>query len=458
MRAVARPVDSQGVTGALIGTVQDQHGGVIAGAQVRISSTALIGSPESQTTNEKGQLRFVSLPPGVYVLDIEFQGFASWHEEDLYVRAGGTIERTVRLALSGLAQSVIVEGAGSRIEARNPGFATRFGREDLDAIPTRRVSMFDFVRAAPGLSPTSPTERHDDNGLGVWLRDERESVSLRRHELTPVRATVSRGRNPASISSRKCTCSRSGRPPNSAMSRAPSSTSSRKQGSARFLFDASYYGQTAGLTGQPVVLPLPMPSTGRTGYERVRYRDLTTSVGGPVVRDHLWFFAGHQYLRDYDSQPGTDSALPRIYAQNKSFAKLTWKLAPGLQLVQSVHHEYLGQPRQPTRVTPLEATAADARLGAGHHLRASVAHVVAQHRVGGARRTFVYSQEGEPSSGSLTTPSRFDRVTGVTSDAPSQFGNLTIRRTSIKAIINHYRPGFLGADHQWKTGVQIERG
>ena len=45
---------------------------------------------------------------------------------------------------------------GSRIDARDPGFGTRFGPEDLKAIPTRRASMFDFIRAAPGMSPTSP--------------------------------------------------------------------------------------------------------------------------------------------------------------------------------------------------------------------------------------------------------------------------------------------------------------
>ena len=40
---------------------------------------------------------------------------------------------------------------------RNPGVATRFGPEDLAAIPTRRSGVFDLVRAAPGISPTSPS-------------------------------------------------------------------------------------------------------------------------------------------------------------------------------------------------------------------------------------------------------------------------------------------------------------
>jgi outer membrane receptor protein involved in Fe transport len=71
---------------------------------------------------------------------------------------------------------------------------------------------------------------------------------------------------------------------------------------------------------------------------------------------------------------------------------------------------------------------------------------------------FVYSQENPPSTGDVTTPSRFDRVTGVTSGAPPQFGVLTIMRTTAKATVSHYRAGLLGADHQWKMGGQIERG
>ena len=126
-------------------------------AVVRLGSPALIGGVATLTTNERGQLRFPSLPPGLYELDITMPGFAPLHEADILIGAGATIERTVVLKLAGIAESVVVEGAGSRIEARNPGFGTRFGPEDIKAIPTRRASMFDWIRAAPGISPTSPS-------------------------------------------------------------------------------------------------------------------------------------------------------------------------------------------------------------------------------------------------------------------------------------------------------------
>ena len=87
---VPRPALGQGLTGALIGTVSDDQGGVLRGAVVRVSSPALIGGPASVTTNEKGQLRFPALPPGQYVLDVELQGFASYHEVDIRIGSGST--------------------------------------------------------------------------------------------------------------------------------------------------------------------------------------------------------------------------------------------------------------------------------------------------------------------------------------------------------------------------------
>jgi len=71
---------------------------------------------------------------------------------------------------------------------------------------------------------------------------------------------------------------------------------------------------------------------------------------------------------------------------------------------------------------------------------------------------FVWEQKNLPSSGNLTTPSRFDRVSGVTTGAPPTFGGLTLIRTTAKATLNHYRPALLGADHQWRIGTQVEKG
>src|SRR5437016_4955662 len=109
---------AQGLTGALIGAVKDAQGAVIPGAMVRVSSAALIGGPATVATDERGQLRFPLLPPGTYALDIEREGFARYHEEDIHIGAGATLERTVVLELAAVRESVVVHESGSRIEAR----------------------------------------------------------------------------------------------------------------------------------------------------------------------------------------------------------------------------------------------------------------------------------------------------------------------------------------------------
>ena len=156
--AVLLPVliAAQELTGSLIGTVKDAQGGVLKDAVARVSSPALIGGPITLKTNEKGQLRFPVLPPGSYSLDVQVEGFAPYHEAAIPIGVNATIERTVTLNLAGVAESVVVQGSGSRIDARNPGFASRFSSDDLRTIPSRRTSMFDAIRAMPGISPMSP--------------------------------------------------------------------------------------------------------------------------------------------------------------------------------------------------------------------------------------------------------------------------------------------------------------
>ncbi len=76
---------AQELTGTLIGTVKDAQGGVVQGAVVTLNSPALIGGAASQTTNDNGQWRFTTLPPGPYVLDIQMRGFSGFHEESISI-------------------------------------------------------------------------------------------------------------------------------------------------------------------------------------------------------------------------------------------------------------------------------------------------------------------------------------------------------------------------------------
>ena len=455
-------INGQALTGALFVTVKDADGGVLPGAVVRISSGVLIGGPATISANEKGQVRFPTLPPGAYRLVIEMQGFAAYWEDGLPMGAGASIERTAVMKLAGVAESVVVQGAGSRIDARNSGFATHFGDDDLRAIPTRRASMFDLIRAAPGISPTSPGSGTTTSGMTTTVSAFGSGTNENQFLFDGTNFTcpcngVARA-EPGIDFIQEIHVQSVGASAEFGNVQGAVINVITRQGSDLFLSDVSYYAQSAALTSQPIVRPVSTRPGLSSGYERVRYRDLTTNVGGPIVRDRLWFFTGYQYLRDYDTQPGADPAFPRTYEQNKVFAKLTWRFTPGLQLTQSVHGERWLNPDPPSLAVPFEATlrrtASVPAMTFGDLTHTLSSNTIVEARVG----RFVFSQRNRPSTGSLVTPGRLDIGTGVSSGAPPQFGSLTIARTTTKGTVSHYQPAFLGADHQWKVGVQIEKG
>ena len=242
-----RIADAQGLTGALVGTVRDEQGAVLRGAQVRVTSPALIGGPAVTTTNEKGQLRFPILPPGEYALDIELSGFAPFHETDIGLGAGATLERTVVLTVAGIAQSVVVEGSGSRIEARSSGVETRFGSDYLRTVPSRRFSMFDSIRAAPGVSPTSPSSG-TVNTISAFGSGTNENLFLiDGTNFTCPCAGVSRA-EPSVDVIQEVQVQSVGVSAEYGNIQGTVFNVITRQGSNRLEYDASYYGQTSGLT------------------------------------------------------------------------------------------------------------------------------------------------------------------------------------------------------------------
>lgn len=447
---------AQGLTGALIGTVTDEAGGVIPGAIVRISSPALIGGKLTTKTDERGELRFPSVPPGSYTLEIVMEGFRPYRDADIRIGAGATIERTAVLEVAALADSIVVHGSGSRLDARDPGFGTRFGAGDLDAIPMRRFSYQDWVKTAPGISPTSPT------GSSVLVSALGSGVDQNQYLLdgTSITATgngVSRA-EPGVDFIQELQIQSVGASVEYGNVQGAVVNVISKSGGDRLQYEAAYYWQTGAFTSQPVRRTYDVARQLDSGYERAEYHDFTTSLGGPIVRDRLWFFSGFQHLRDSDSQPATNPDFPREYEQDKIFAKVTWRLAPGWQLTQSVHDEFWSNPETPSATKPREATqrldASVPAINFGHLVHTASPNTVWDVRVG----QFRFTQNTSPTSGDPTIPNRIDQPENIWSGGPLQIGQVRQVRTTVKATVSHYRAAWFGGDHEWRIGAQVDRG
>ena len=447
---------AQTLTGTLSGTVKDEQGGVLAGAKIRLTSPSLIGGPLETTSSDKGQWRFLVLPSGVYSLTIELAPKFKPHREDaIRIGAGMILERPIVLTLSGVVSAVTVEASPGDLKAS--GLEVRRGYDFIDSIPSRRYSMFDLFRGVPGVSPTSPSSS-SVNTLSVYGSAVNENLFLiDGTNFTCPCQGVSRA-EPSIDIIQEAQVQTTGASVEYGNAQGGVFNIVTKQGGARYEYDASYYGQPAGLTAQPIRLAAPILAGTQTGFERIRYRDFTTNLGGPAKRDRVWFFAGYQYLRDYDSQPGADPAQPRKYEQNKGFGKVTSRLTPSLQMMQSLNYESWVNPQVPTRTVPFIATSrTNATVPAMTF--ANVTHALSNNTVWEARiGRFIVNQNNDPSSNDRLTPPHIDSVTNVVSQNAQTLGTVRFDRVTGKAVLHHFKQDWLSVDHKFRFGTQIERG
>ena len=384
------PAHAQPLTGTLMGTVSDAQGAVVQGATVRLTSPALIGGPATLTTNDKGQLRFPLLPPGVYALDIERRGLRALSPANILIGVNATVVTTVVLRLAGVAEVGRRRGsAAAHGDARRRGSRTRYRSEELRGIPTRRSSMFDFVRATPGISPTSPSSG-TANTVSAFGSGTNENMFL--------------------IDGTNFTC------PCNGVARSEPVVDFIQEIQVQSVGASAEFGNMQGAVINVVT---------RQGGDRLaRRRRLLRAVSvadepaGTAARSRRaasWKAATS--ARDIETSRRTSAVLSSAIAcgsspatsicatttasraairdslgptsRTRSLAKLTWRLPAGLRLVQSVHNESWVSPEQPTLAKPFEATyrrtASSPAVTFGHLTQASSANTVWDVRVGAVR-------------------------------------------------------------------------
>src|SRR5215475_3145068 len=74
-------------TGSITGTVTDTSNAVLPGVNVTLSGERLIGGEQTQISDATGNYRFDRLPPGVFVVKFELQGFKGVTYDDIRVNA-----------------------------------------------------------------------------------------------------------------------------------------------------------------------------------------------------------------------------------------------------------------------------------------------------------------------------------------------------------------------------------
>ena len=144
---VAAPAVAQVQSGTITGTVRDEQAGVLAGVTVTLS-----GAARSATfvTEADGRFRFLDLPPGVYKLTSDLQGFSRLIREGITVTVGSNVDVPITMKVASLEESLTVTGDSPIVDTKAMGTATNFTSTELEKIPTSR-DPWALLRTVPGV-------------------------------------------------------------------------------------------------------------------------------------------------------------------------------------------------------------------------------------------------------------------------------------------------------------------
>lgn len=150
--AIALPASGQTqiTTGVIQGTVTDQSGALVPGANVEVKNVET-NSSRAQTTGADGRFVFVQLRPGRYELTVSLPGFATHVQKDVDLTVGQAITLNPVLKVSGAAETVTVTGS-SLIDVTRTEVSNTLNETTISTTPILGRKFEDLLTLTPGVS------------------------------------------------------------------------------------------------------------------------------------------------------------------------------------------------------------------------------------------------------------------------------------------------------------------
>ncbi|HLG96434.1 MAG TPA: carboxypeptidase regulatory-like domain-containing protein [Bryobacteraceae bacterium] len=137
-------------TGDIAGTVKDQTGAIVPGATVELKSLDT-GNTRNQQANQSGEYRFTTLPPGNYQISASMTGLKSDVEKtQIAVGQVATFDLTVKPEAS--QQIVEVTSVAPLLQSENANLATTYDTHQLENLPAPGNDMTSYAFSTPGVT------------------------------------------------------------------------------------------------------------------------------------------------------------------------------------------------------------------------------------------------------------------------------------------------------------------
>ncbi len=329
-------------TGSIEGTVVDVNGAAVPG--VTVTATRQGGRTATATSNDQGIFRILNIEPGIYTVTVEAQkGFAKFEQPNVPVNLSTTSTLTIQIRPEGAAATVeVTASSGAAIDVTQNTTGTNVSTEQFSNFPTQRTvqSLYTIAPtvARSGLRDSSGRDRDPSVGGssgpennyildGVTVTDPAFGGSGANLPFEFVQELeIKTGAYGADIGK----------------STGGVFNVITKSGTNEFHGDAFAYFTTKGLVREVKSSAIPFTGAAPTGFSEI---DAGFDIGGPIVKDKLWFFGAFNpqrrenfFLTQTFLQEVNNEVTTPFYA-----GKLTWQPSQNHTFTFSTFGDYTKQ-------------------------------------------------------------------------------------------------------------------
>ena len=300
----------------IVGQVTDNTGGVLPGVVVEAASPVLIEGSRIAITDSRGRYGIVDLRPGTYEVTFTLPGFSIAVRDELALPANFALTIDVEMVIGALEETVTVSGEAPIVDVQQAQRTQIIPREVIDAVPTgrswqTRVALMPGLRTSLDIGGSRAMDQHAIRTAG--LADNNTTVLIDGMQLNNLSSNGASQYYLNDAFTHEMAVQTSGPDAETSAGGVRVTMIPREGGNE---LSGTFYYEAMNRDFTSSNLTPRLVDQGVTSVDRIdRAYEVNGSLGGPVVRDRVWFFySGHRRIRDRvvldsfyrDGSPGID--------------------------------------------------------------------------------------------------------------------------------------------------------
>lgn len=293
---------AQAVYGSILGTVTDPSGAAVNGAKVTVTSQSKNVSTET-TTNESGNYSVTHLIPDVYSVRVEGTGFKTLQYKDIQVSADTGSRVDGQFQVGSASEQVEVTAEAPQLKTDRADVSIEFSAQAIENAPILNRNFTSFELLSPGTQKlvgwSHAATENPQGGQQIFVNGQHFSGTAFELDGTdnqdPILGIIVVNPNLDAIQESKITLGNYDAEFGKAV--AGVVTVQTKSGSNDFHGSAFWFRRTdATAARDPFTQFAPDPVTGRL-IPSSRWQQIGGTIGGPIIKNKLFFFADYQATR-----------------------------------------------------------------------------------------------------------------------------------------------------------------